>query len=623
MLRSYTLEDVLYHQVMISNPGSRPKHCRLAIAVRPYNPEGVSLIGDLAYHNGDRVLRVNGRQEVRFSSAPDGLWFSTHAEGDCAGMLGKDIRKPDDHSVQCQKGLANGFVSYDIELPGHDSKTVECSLPLAGKSASIHRMDRSTAAHASGAWRRLLAEGARLETPDPRINAFLSMSKATLLMLTDGASITPGPFTYHQFWFRDAAYMLWALDKFGFARHTRPIVRSFSARQERSGYFRSQQGEWDSNGQAIWTVWQHALLVKDTEILETHFESLRKGVEWIAKNRLTGTQHRLTSHAGLLPEGLSAEHLGLSDFYFWDDFWSLAGVDAFRRICRLLGREQEGNGARTLFTDLQSDVERAIKGTQERIGTEAIPAGPARGLDVGMIGSASASYPLQLMQAGDGRMSATLRILEQRFFHDGMFYQNFIHSGMNAYLSLHVAHARLYAGDRARFWKHLTAVFDHGSDTFTFPEAIHPLTGGGSMGDGHHGWAAAEILLAIRDAIVYERWHPDVDLHDLILLAGVPAGWLSAGKRFSLMGVPVPEGTMDIDVSSKGQNLSLHIRFERSGSVAGGRWILALPVAVRDIRLGSREIEASRQSRNRTVVELPQGQSEIDLKARIVSRVHD
>ena len=36
-----------------------------------------------------------------------------------------------------------------------------------------------------------------------------------MLLFHDGADITPGPSTYHRFWFRDAAYMLAAMDRYG------------------------------------------------------------------------------------------------------------------------------------------------------------------------------------------------------------------------------------------------------------------------------------------------------------------------------------------------------------------------------------------------------------------------
>ena len=43
------------------------------------------------------------------------------------------------------------------------------------------------------------------------------------------------------------------------------------------------------------------------------------------------------------------------------------------------------------------------------------------------------------------------------------------------------------------------------SPTGQWPEAIHPHTGGGCMGDGQHGWAAAEWVMMIRNLFVREE----------------------------------------------------------------------------------------------------------------------
>ena len=40
----------------------------------------------------------------------------------------------------------------------------------------------------------------------------------------------------------------------GGVERTRRVLRHFAPRQRRDGYFLSQEGEWDSNGEAIWTT---------------------------------------------------------------------------------------------------------------------------------------------------------------------------------------------------------------------------------------------------------------------------------------------------------------------------------------------------------------------------------
>ena len=56
-----------------------------------------------------------------------------------------------------------------------------------------------------------------------------------------------------------------------------------------------------------------------------------------------------------------------------------------------------------------------------------------------------------------------------------------------------------------RWLELLEGILAHASSTWTWPEAIHPHTGGGCMGDGDHGWACAEVLTLVRQALVREQ----------------------------------------------------------------------------------------------------------------------
>lgn len=48
-----------------------------------------------------------------------------------------------------------------------------------------------------------------------------------------------------------------------------------------------------------------------------------------------------TPHAGLLPPGFSAEHLGPNDYYYWDNFWALAGLKAAAEMVKRNGLESK------------------------------------------------------------------------------------------------------------------------------------------------------------------------------------------------------------------------------------------------------------------------------------------
>jgi hypothetical protein len=175
------------------------------------------------------------------------------------------------------------------------------------------------------------------------------------------------------------------------------------------------------------------------------------------------------------------------------------------------------------------------------------------------------------------RMRRTLETLSDRYFLHGLFFQEFIHSGENPYLTLQIAQAWLHAGERELFWDMFSNVLRHASPTLNYPEAIHPLTGGGTMGDGHHGWAAAEVALSLRGAFVREMWTPAKDIPLLILLGGVPRDWFSPGRNFAIRQAPVPGGVVSIRADSTEEILQVEIEYEKRSEGGAEQWSLQIP----------------------------------------------
>ena len=102
------------------------------------------------------------------------------------------------------------------------------------------------------------------------------------------------------------------------------------------------------------------------------------------------------------------------------------------------------------------------------------------------------------------------------------------------------------------------------------------------MGDGHHGWAAAEIVLALRDAFVYEQWKSDG--HELRLLGGIPAAWYESGRSFSIAGTAIPEGTLGLAVSAAEAGAEVEIAVEAHPAGQRGPWMLIFPHAIAAVR---------------------------------------
>ena len=69
----------------------------------------------------------------------------------------------------------------------------------------------------------------------------------------------------------------------------------------------------------LWIADRLQTLTGTTDTPET-LQAWLNGADWIIGKRLP--EDGRTPHAGLLPAGFSAEHLGPNDHYYWDNFWS-------------------------------------------------------------------------------------------------------------------------------------------------------------------------------------------------------------------------------------------------------------------------------------------------------------
>jgi GH15 family glucan-1,4-alpha-glucosidase len=416
--------------------------------------------------------------------------------------------------------------------------------------------------------------GMRLALPDPRLQEAVDANRRFLLALHDGPDITPGPSTYHRFWFRDAAFLLAALGQYGFSSQVAEVLRSYPGRQRGDGFFFSQPSEWDSNGCALWSIAEHWRLTRDRESIEPMLGSVAKGAQWVDRKR-RAKRGRGPELRGLLPAGVSAEHLGPFDYFYWDDFWCTAGLRCAAEL--LAGLDQPGPAAlvRQQADALWADTIASLGVVSRRLDSEVIPAGPRRRIDAGVIGSLVACEPLRLLAPEDRRIAATLEVVRTRFSLGDAFFQPISHTGLATYLTMQVAEVELAGGDR-RALDRLAWLLDVATPTWTWPEAIHPQLPGGCMGDGHHGWAAASVLSLVRNLLVREMPTDQRRAADpgLALCSLFPDAWL--GQGFEVHEAPTHFGSMSYAVRWHGERpallweLTLHDDVERVRLTAPG-----------------------------------------------------
>ncbi len=518
-----------------------PEEAELAVALRPYNPEGVQFIERLALLDRDNRVRlmVNDETELLFSEPVERLILSTYREGDVFNRLAEEEQGLE---VSCDIGMATGVALY--RLQAGVSRQLTVTVPLRPELLKLNGTGGPPPAPEE--WPAALAGAAKLCIPDQRL-LFLYEAALHTLVLLSARDIFPGPYTYRRFWFRDACLMLHALLNIGLGERGRRVMELFPERQRKNGYFHSQEGEWDSNGQVLWLYERYRQLT-GSGLEPGRLTMIRKGADWILGKRIVDRKNPLRD--GLLPAGFSAEHFGPNDCYYWDDFWAVAGLRGAAGLCRAAGKSAEAKALEREADAMLATVFRSIALIDKTKRRRAIPASPHRRLDAGAIGSLVADYPLQLTAPGNPAIMETVSFLLDNCFFEGGFFQDIIHSGINAYLTLAVAQTLLRAGD-PRFRALIDTVAGLATPTGQWPEAIHPRTKGGCMGDGQHGWAAAEWVMMMRNLFVREEGDT------LIIGSGVYPEWLDGAEPISFGPTPTPWGPVEVSMERKGDRLQV------------------------------------------------------------------
>ena len=560
--------DVLFQKIVVRNNNVDRRRVTLAVSVRPFNPEGVAPIDQIA-SDGDRFVVVNGVLGLVLAEVPNSILFSSGDRGDLAELLRHGhgpqapLRSDPIHlsSASCEVGLAHGSALYDLELEPGAERAFHASVALGTervlRSVSARRTwrvsyDRRLQRHRE-VWSGEQAAGAQFTLPDHSVQKLLEANRLALLQLHDKDMITPGPFLYHHMRYRDAATMCRALDVLGFHGRTRAVMNGFRRGQTRDGFYRGPDGEWDSNGAVLWIVRRHYEMTRSQLWLRAMYPSLRRAGSWIMQQRRRSRRTNNT-HAGLMPMSLSAEHLGTVDQYYWDTLYSVAGLRALALIAADCRNPEEAADWQCEAEALGSDIHSSLTEVERRLGMAAVPATPSRGFDESAIGSVAGIYPLAVHDIAEPAFRATVTKLRQQFVREGGFLHPFIHSGYNPYLTMQLAHAELWLGNVDGAWEVARTILRQSGPPYSLPEAIHPRTGGGSMGDGHHGWAAAEIILFIRDCLVDDRGN------DLRLLEGAGPMFEGHAPVASLAGVSSKFGPFDLKLTVE-QNDAVHLEF--------------------------------------------------------------
>jgi hypothetical protein len=479
----------------------------LLIALRPYNPEGVSFIQKIELLKKAYGWFIDRKYLVFFDEKPEKNRFSHYRKGDVYHWIFSPVHDKQSE-VQCEVGMATALAAYSIKAGEQRYTAISIPLEKGKKLQSIYPLTKT----AHQVWQEAYEGCCQIHMPYRNFEYLYEAAIRTLLLHTPRESYA-GPYTYKRFWFRDAAFTVKALLCTAKTKRAAGVIDTFFEKQKSDGYFLSQDGEWDSNGEALWAMQQYCLF-SGQKTPNRWKDSVMRAAEWIINKRVK-TEDKLI-YNGLFPSGFSAEHLGPNDFYFWDDFWGVAGLNAAAFMARQWEEYQRAENFESESRDFMNAIVSCLEKVAGKMRKPVMPASPYRRPDSGAVGSLAAGYPLQLWNERNERLLLTADHLFKNCLINNGFYHDISHSGINPYLTLHIAQVLMRAGD-IRFRTLTEAIAEMASPTGQWPEAIHPRLKSGCMGDGQHVWAASEWILMVRNSFLRE----ERDRNTLVLCSGI------------------------------------------------------------------------------------------------------
>lgn len=510
----------------LENLAELPLDAHLLVLVRPFqvtppwqkfrNVGGVSRIRDLDWDG--KVLRVNSALEVTADAAAR---FGAMSFDDgfvparlCAGTLADAAAAHDD------SGFATGAFDFDLGLePGaFAERTLNAGPRRDARSAGVPLFDwkaqMRTDQYSGGGWAGEAIEAALTAT-------------AHILITRSGPALQPGPRRYTRSWIRDGAMMSAALLRMGHVREVLEFIRWYAPYQRDDGFVPccvDREGpdwlvEHDSHGQMLALIADYYRFTGDRPFLREVWPIVDKAVRCI---------EGLMESDGLMPISVSHEgYLAQPVHSYWDDFWTLRGLNDAAQLARILGADDArgdelAGRSEKLAARVGAGLFASIAATRAARNLAFIP-GSAEWADFDPTATANALYLLDVPEGldraavertfdsylADWRSKRSPEATSQNYTpYEIRIIGALVRLGRrDAALEL----LRFFLSDRRpRAWNQ-------------WPEiAWRDRKAPAHLGDLPHTWIAAEYVLAIRSLFAYEL---EAD-RALVLAAGLAPAWI-------------------------------------------------------------------------------------------------
>jgi hypothetical protein len=483
----------------------------IALAVRPYGPDGAGQIGTIEV--GGRTVRVDGITALLLPKEQARVATSTLAEGDVADLVTTgEAADQASATAECPAGFTSAALIFPLAhtaslrvlLPVTSSRGLDAASAVVPPSDAVAR-----------GWVTHATRGARIELPDPDLQATFTAASMQVLLASGGRELAGESST------TETAAVVGALDRLGLHDEAGSIVATVPLGQGAGGRLGGTDPATDATGAALVAAGRHWRIARDSALLAELAGPLAAG----AHHHRRGGWRSVARGA---PRGDSVVDLG----------WRLRGI--LDVAAALSGSDQvEAAGELVHLADaVQAELTAALD--QAELAPETL----------------ALASPLGVLDPSSPAVGRVLDRIRQRHVHDGGVVSLAGATGVSPELTALVGRTELRRGEDEAL-ERIDWMVRAGGSTHTWSDRVHPRLGTGCGGGGWSPPAAAAFVDLVLDLVVHEAWDQPPGGHPphLVLCALWPGSWIGAGLEVHQ--VPTTLGRVSFAIRWHGERPAL------------------------------------------------------------------
>jgi hypothetical protein len=531
--------------VVVELENASPVPVAVALAVRPFDPLGRAPVSSITLSG--LVVSIDGRPAMVLPKQP-----SRFAVGDASRdavvptLGGGAVSAWPDTGARCAKGRASA--AFLFPLPHTATLRVLLPLVAARPGATRRRGDEAPvpdprqapdAERVVSGWEVQTRRAPRLELPEPRLDEAVAAARRFALLHAAGEDVAAWPPVVVGG--LDTAALAVALDRHGLHTEAERLILGFADRQGLDGSFAGEASRVDAAAAWLHAIGHHVRLTGDPSVAEALVGPVAKAAHHL-RRRLAGRRgRRVEVGSALFVTGPSAPWVPADDRpSLHDALWARRGLLDAALALDAASQPDAAAEPRSLAAEVTAGILIALA---ERVDERPAP-GAAVALTVALAATLSGPEPApaELRAA----LTTALALVPEPV--RGGVWQAPGTAGLSPRLTAGVGAARIADG-RPDVSEQLYWLMERGAPVWAWPELVHPRSGGGCAGEGHHAASTAAVLDLVARLAVHEPGG------GLDLLPAVPDAWL--GQPVEAHGVPTSFGRLSYALRWHGERPAL------------------------------------------------------------------